>query len=161
AIWDTLYSDANGEVTEHEHTRSVLWCDAAFKLLIAADHASEGVGFAGAEQNPDDVLIDFLLHQYELLEDENRPARPLNAIPCSICLMVPSTEACVQPKARTAQLGCTPRSLSHHLALLPPVGDVTTYWQFAFSAAKPEPKLLNLLLVPFPYRIDDACFLPR
>lgn len=72
--------------------------------------------------------------------------------------MIPPTELCVQPKARTPQVGCTLRSLSHHLALLPSLGEVKTSWLFGTPAGQSSVEPLNLLLVPFPYSLDGSSF---
>jgi len=50
------------------------------------------------------------------------------------------------------------RSLTHHVALLPPIGDVTTYWMPAPAPPTAEPTL-NVLVVPYLYRIPSASFL--
>src|SRR5262249_32739308 len=92
-------------------------------------------------------------------------------LPHSLCMQVPPGEACVQPKSRTPQVGCTLRSLSHHLALLPPMGgEVATSWLIGVGPDTFERnerqweevgrRPLNLLVVPFPYDIDHACFVP-
>ena len=57
----------------------------------------------------------------------------------------------MQPKTRTPQVGCTLRSLSHNLALLPPVGDVQTVWRM-WNTIDPNSDSFNLLVVPFPLR---------
>ena len=59
---------------------------------------------------------------------------------------LPSSAACVQPKTRTPQVGSTLRSLSHNLALLPPVGEVVTNWFLPAPYDKANDEL-NLLLV--------------
>ena len=80
--------------------------------------------------------------------------------------MVPAEEACVQPKTRTAQVGCTLRSFSHHLALLPAVGHVATTWLLGVdtgdfdSITLPSTHVINLLFVPFPYNIPAQAFRP-
>src|SRR5262249_34474717 len=63
-------------------------------------------------------------------------ARALPNLPYSICDAVPTYVACVQPKANTPQVGYSLRSLSHNLALLPRVGEVSTFW---FNAFGPRP----------------------
>ena len=66
---------------------------------------------------------------------------------------------CVLPKARTAAVGCTLRSLSHHLALLPPRGIASAKWVPSYlirgngPAPAPAPSQLNVLLVPFPFTV--------
>jgi hypothetical protein len=82
-------------------------------------------------------------------------------LPNSLCTEVPPQQACVQPKTRTPQIGCTIRSLSHNLALLPPIGEVRTHWDYAISGDDNSDEPLNILVVPFPYRITGNCFVPR
>ena len=50
-------------------------------------------------------------------------------LPHSLCVRVPPAIACVQPKTNTPAVGCTLRSLTHNLALLPSVASVTTRWR--------------------------------
>jgi hypothetical protein len=78
-------------------------------------------------------------------------------IPNSICLRVPPTCACVQPKTSTPAVGCTLRSLTHHLALLPSIANVATHWRI-INAPDDEPRPLNLLVVPFPFAIPGKSF---
>jgi hypothetical protein len=129
--------------------------DAAMKLMAIADEASVGIGFV----DPRPTAVGLVLLEAHLAKLKNPKASVLfPAFPHSVCVMVPPSEACVQPKAKTSQVGCTLRSLSHHLALLPPIGEIRTWWQFAVSRDM-EQEPLNLLLVPFPYRIDGNSFL--
>lgn len=68
----------------------------------------------------------------------------------------------VLPKVRTPAVGCTLRSLTHHLALLPPLGVARGKWNPSIklsSAPTGMPKgQMNLLLVPFPYSVDATAF---
>jgi hypothetical protein len=50
------------------------------------------------------------------------------------------------------------RSLSRHLALLPPISEVTTYWSMLPQGEQDASDPLNLLVVPYPYRISGQCF---
>ncbi len=62
--------------------------------------------------------------------------------------------AAVLPKARTAAVGCTMRSMSHHLALLPPRGVARASWTPSLGEhLRPHDRQMNLLLVPFPFSI--------
>lgn len=69
----------------------------------------------------------------------------------------------VLPKVRTSTVGCTLRSLSHHLALLPGAGIARGRWTPNFSGkdrllgSKPE-NVMNLLLVPMPYSLGADAF---
>jgi hypothetical protein len=71
--------------------------------------------------------------------------------------MVPPSEVCVLPKTRTAQVGCTLRTMSHHLALLPPQSRVVARWHTSLSLERQEGDL-RLLLVPYPFRVSENAF---
>lgn len=72
--------------------------------------------------------------------------------------------ACVLPKVRTSSVGCTLRSLSHHLCLLPGVGSAKAAWTPTYERTKSSDPMpagrLNMLLVPFPYTIPGHAFVP-
>ncbi|WP_349371111.1 hypothetical protein [Salinarimonas sp.] len=69
--------------------------------------------------------------------------------------------ATVLPKARTAAVGCTLRSLSHHLALLPARGIARGAWfPFLFESPPALEQQMNILLVPFPFSIEGSAFRP-
>lgn len=159
SLWQTLLNPKCGDVTDDTHPLTTSWWDAAMKLLIIADSASSGVGFVNPdpEETP---LADFVLNQMMLNMDDLNEHLPY--LPVSICRLVPPEEACVQPKTRTSQNGCTIRSLTHHLALLPSAGEVVTSWLYGMSYERLKENYaqpLNLLVVPFPYRIDGKSFL--
>jgi hypothetical protein len=140
---------------EFRNTGSAL---AAMKLLTIADQASWGVGFVRGGG----ALGDYLLYQHQRLMRRG-PKGPsqydLPHLPYSLCWLVPTDEACVQPKTMTPQVGCTLRSLSHHLALVPPKTEIATSWLFGTAGkAGRQGEPLNLLLVPFPFRVDGDCF---
>jgi hypothetical protein len=118
-----------------------------------ADEASRGMGFLPSrERRP---LVDFLIDEMTKM----RKGRVSLHLPHSICLAVPPSEACVQPKTRTADVGCTLRSLSHNLALLPQAGAFATRW-FPVPGGSPtlkEESPFNLMVVPYPYVLDGTC----
>uniref|UniRef100_UPI001952AD13 hypothetical protein n=1 Tax=Proteus mirabilis TaxID=584 RepID=UPI001952AD13 len=62
------------------------------------------------------------------------------------------------PKSRTPAGGCTTRTLSHNLALVPPQGIVNFTWYRERVPFPGDREPLNLLLVPFPYRISGRSF---
>jgi hypothetical protein len=159
-LWDDLIDTQCGEIREWDDPFAMQWCDAAIRILCLADSASRGIGFlvqpVGKRPVADFV---FQQHQYRL---QMQPG-DLPHIPWSLCNMVPPEEVCVQPKTRTAQVGCTLRSWSHHLALLPSVGEAATTWLIGSDPevddeTPPEQQRLNLLFVPFPYSVHANCF---
>ena len=129
------------------------WLDAALSLLAIADEACAGVGFVPDASAP---LPNFVLGEY--YQELKREPRRLPHLPHSLCIQVDPGEAVVQPKASTPEVGCTLRSLSRHLCLLPPIGEVRTTWRPASTADDQSLGPLNLLVIPFPYRIDGSSF---
>lgn len=73
-------------------------------------------------------------------------------------------QAAVLPKSRTAQLGCTLRSLTHNLALLPARGSVRATWisqnQGHLDQNELERETFNLLIVPYPFTVQTKNFCP-
>ena len=99
----------------------------------------------------------------DVWRSENSPilsseeARILPYIPHSLCIGVPPDIVCVQPKTNTPGVGCTLRSLTLHLALLPCVSTVKTYWDCAPGNHRDD-DAFNVLLVPFPFLIPGKSF---
>jgi hypothetical protein len=152
ALWDVLREEP-WRIHGGENRRR--WWDAAMQLLAIADHACVGAGFA-AEQGRDSSTA---LRIFEALKAEAKSGKSdLPYLPNSLCFSVPPETACVQPKTRTPQIGCTLRSLSHNLALLPAIGDVKTYWRYGTNAVDDSDEPLNMLLIPFPYEIRGDSF---
>lgn len=160
SLWDILLRARGCEIADDDQPAAKKWWDAAIALMIIADAASAGMGFVS--QIPNEYpLAEFVLHQ--MIDNMDEENEYLPYLPASLCRTVPSSEACVQPKTLTSQNGFTVRSLSHHLALLPPIGEVATSWFYGMHAEwKEEDYLrpLNLLLIPFPYAIDGNAFVP-
>jgi hypothetical protein len=157
SLWRTL---CDGGDIKSQGAAASSWQNAAMKLMLIADYASRGMGFD--VRRP---LADLVLRQHALLL-HRRPHNKLPYIPRSLCKMVPPDEVCVQPKTKTPQAGCTLRSFSHHLALLRSAQEVTTTWAIPTGLERagpdgPTARPLNLLVVPFPFRIDGSCFSPR
>jgi hypothetical protein len=63
----------------------------------------------------------------------------------------------VQPKTNTPAVGCTLRSLTHNLALVPSVASVATRWRLANNDCE-DLDPFNLLIVPFPFAIPGTSF---
>jgi hypothetical protein len=156
-LWAQLTAAGTAEVAQPLADALPTWCAAAVELLAIADRASKGIGFVYGSTQMSKLMVKRHFHWAE-----QDPANPLKGLTPSdrrrltstLCLLVPPEECCVQPKGRTPQVGCTLRSLSHNLALLPPAGEVTTRYIARPNAT--ERGAFNLLLVPFPYSIDDG-----
>jgi hypothetical protein len=152
-LWNDLLSSGTADIADCRPAAQ-RWHDAALKLMAIADEACRGVGFVDCYPFANYVFS-------ESLARLNGRRTVMPHLPHSVCRWVPRGELCVQPKATTPDVGCTLRSLSHHLALLPGVGEVRTTWHFAGKADDDQSRALNLLLVPLPYRIDGGSFAPE
>jgi hypothetical protein len=184
-LWQILLDSKDAVVCQNDTPplSAPEWWSVAMRLLAIADEASAGIGFpprlqpvnSGRSQPTkrsrkfaDWALSDYRSASYSEDSEKTNLPHPTK----SLCWMIPLEELCVQPKAITPQVGCTLRSLTHHLALLPPAGEVKTLWLLAPghlrkhteepSGENPDSpgSPLNLLVVPFPYRIDGTSFVP-
>jgi hypothetical protein len=164
--WKILYD--NWSLFLGDEKRSARkWWDAAVLLLVISDEASKGIGFwpqiTNSKTEDEQSFVEVYFNewgQYIKKGPTYKEKSPLPFLPYSLCRKIPPEEACVQPKSGTSQLGCTLRSFSHHLALLPPRGEVETLWHIGSGNGIPESKeqSLNLLLIPYPYNINGQCF---
>lgn len=166
--WKRILQYRDKDLSDIELSKDQVFYDALIILMLVADEASGGIGF----YDPDDPTP-MSLFVYEenseaysaLLAGTNRTSRMLgrlhdNTVPLtsSLTWMADPSEVVVQPKSRTPQVGCTLRSLSHHLSLLPTAREVKTQWLYGALTSTEEP--LNLLLVPFPFQLDSNSFVP-
>jgi len=137
------------------------WKRAALELLAFADEACRGIGFfppASPHSQFAEIAVEAMVDAQEAVD------RKLH-MPLSLCSAVPPDVACVMPKALTPDVGCTLRSLSLNLALLPSAAMVGAEWyistkQPTLSREGGNNEAFNLLLVPFPYEILGSDFQP-
>jgi len=147
-LWQELLNSGTCDVGRERPIKP--WAEIAIRLMAIADEAASGIGFVQSSPFGSFVFAQHLAHV--------RKQKPLLPhIPLSLCMMVPIQEACVQPKSNTPQVGCTLRSLTHNLALLPPERTVAISWLFNTSQEAAN-KPLNLLVVPFPYSLRGRDF---
>jgi hypothetical protein len=135
-LWDEVWSHRDCPLAGDDHQT---WWDPALTLLLVSDAASENLGFPSKKQN-----VFNSVHRGVALN--------LNApLPTHATLLSPDV-ACVQPKSRVPKVGCTIRSFSHHLSLLPPRRVAVARWHYLKD--QPIPKRasdpLNLLLIRKP-----------
>lgn len=131
------------------------WWLIALELFIIADEASRDLGFD--PQHPFFEPIALGLAEYDVLSGDQ--FRQVQRAPHTFSTAARSV-LCVQPKSLTPGVGCTLRSLSHHLSLLPGQGQVRARWVLSpiRSELTAPTQDLGLLLVPFPYRVVDGAF---
>jgi hypothetical protein len=156
-MWEELVDSFPQALVPHAQ-----WARLALCLMAVADEASVGVGFTYAQGSPFSELV--TAESQAALKKTKEVERVLRQIPSSVCWRVPQEECCVLPKTRTPQVGITLAALSHNLALLPSVTEVWPRWLMnPVNRSLPRRGSLafNLLLVPYPYRVDARCFRER
>jgi hypothetical protein len=133
------------------------WWYMAMQLMFIADGAAAGLGFFDDAADPPAWYFPVTR---QLLSLEEAQARR-KVVPPSIS-QIPTGMNCVLPKSRTSSVGCTLRSLSHNLCLLPAAGVASARWcDPRASHVKQDDQPLNLLLLPFPYRVPADAFDPE
>lgn len=154
----TTYADVRlASVSKNAELVSILLI-----LFAAADEASVGMGWdvdPGDAERRKFASVAFAA----LTRGDAEVSLPYESR--SLCVMVPAEQTIVLPKSITSSVGCTIRSLSHHLALLPPVSVLEPRWilsskkaQWDAAADPAAPYPLRLLLVPFPFTIHASSF---
>ncbi|MGA9582935.1 MAG: hypothetical protein WBR13_13305 [Allosphingosinicella sp.] len=136
------------------------WWNSALALLVISDEAAMNVGFLGEERlgaSPMGLLHYATEARIRQALDESPDGEGMGAYTLSAA--APDV-ICVLPKSRTPALGCTMRSLSHNLAMLPPRGLARARWiaPAASSDAHDAVSPLNLLLIPYPYAVPASAF---
>jgi hypothetical protein len=149
--WDRLFGRAKRS-SKWDWKRDVVF------LLVVSDAACQSmdgdIPFDGDNIN---FYASVVFEDLRLFHAKQRKKVVLPYLPKSICMQVPPSFCCVQPKTNTPSVGCTLRSLSHNLALLPPVGVVETSWLVAAPDIPPSDHF-NALLIPFPFKIRASDF---
>lgn len=125
------------------------------KLFAIADEASVGMGWGSSTSGK--ALTPFAsVVMFNAMGVTSIPFI-LPYWPTSLCGMVSPDIAIVLPKSITTTKGCTIRSLSHHLALLPCRSTIDPSW--ALVSTPPDLSTeISLLLIPFPYEISTNSF---
>jgi hypothetical protein len=169
SLWDELFKRHFGARVIDQNVTALEWKKIIFRLLVIADEACEGVGFrpsvsAGRRKKREQSTIQFAVHSEYVAWGIKSASNPgavggtfLPNLPHSLCIAVPPEVVCVQPKTCTPSVGCTLRSLTHHLALLPSIGTVTTRW-YVPDRAQQDGEPFNLLIVPYPFSVPGRSF---
>jgi hypothetical protein len=165
-------------ITDGREDSVPAWWKHAWRLFAIADETAKGTGFqfdfsqgrkAAEGKKSDicwfelDVMVEHLMQAVSDTPDtDSSPAYGELADITSLSIAREAV-ACVLPKVRTPAVGCTLRSLSHHLALLPAAGVARGRWTPNYIKQKPKagsmPEgVMNLLLVPLPYSLRANSF---
>ncbi len=142
------------------------WWTFALALMIIADEACDGLGYAPAYDFKENWMAALIMRAFwrkneralQAIKGIRRTATLYEDLP-SMCFLADPDVVCVQPKVRTPAVGCTLRSYTHNVALLPPRGIVSTGWQHPPGALlADESSALNLLIVPYPFNLSAKWF---
>lgn len=155
------------------------WWKHAWRLFAISDEAARGTGFRfdtpallrAIEGNAGSgelqwfeaqLFLEFAVRVAHL--NRMRPARSRQEPQVGqlrTCSVARTEFVGVLPKVRTPSMGCTLRSLSHHLAMMPGRGLARGRWTPTFpraSEAEVRSGQMNMLLVPFPYKLEARAF---
>ena len=165
-LWTLLLSHQQRKIFDggNGFVKPPAWWKPAYQLMAIADEACEDVGYfppLGSVSSTRWVvkLATQYLRGSAPPNPKSRHLRHSAHRPSITSAAVNQDIVCVQPKARTPDVGCSVRNMSHNLSLLPPRGVMRVHWLSPPSAQeKEESASLNLLLVPFPYELDPAWF---
>jgi hypothetical protein len=165
--WSTLVRKYGHVLIDDKADKTRDWKKIVFRLLTIADEACAGIGFSQRAGRSRAVsAVQYLVaHDYVVWQEKRRKSggqlvtggEILPYLPNSLCIRVPPLIACVQPKTSTPLVGCTLRSLTNNLALLPPVTNVSTHWQLAHEGHG-DLETFNFLIVPFPFHLPGKSF---
>lgn len=126
-------------------------------LFAVADEASYGMGWDQAYGEPLNEFAEAVL--FVATGASAGKSIFLPDWPTSLGYMVSADQVVILPKSITTDKGCTIRSLSHNLALLPCRTILDAEWRLVSPRDNATPDAtMNLLLIPFPYNIPDGSF---
>ncbi|MFT0737500.1 hypothetical protein [Ralstonia wenshanensis] len=157
ALWRELVVD-HGQVAISELSTNQGAIQTLLKLFAIADEASIGMGWDAAASG--NALTEFASVVILNAAQGSNTRFVLPYWPTSLCGMVSPDVAIVLPKSITTTKGCTIRSLSHHLALLPCRSTIEPSWSLVSRLPDPADTStdIRLLLVPFPFYVSEDCF---
>ncbi|WP_428407215.1 hypothetical protein [Hyphococcus sp.] len=136
------------------------WWQSVIDLLVLSDSLCEGIGFPVPLEGPAPVpsypafALDMSIDAQFQFDDS------VLALP-TLAARVPPEIATVLPKSVTPSVGCSIRSLSMNLALLPPIGATGAQWDICSRSDKADRTPLNILLIPLPYYLHADAFNPE
>lgn len=177
--WIVAGASASAEVFDQGGAEVAvpLWWKHAWRLFAIADEAAKGTAFnfdveellaalGGTMGRIRWFELDvFSEHALRAPTHSGRGGRVHEFADLTTLSVARQTIANVLPKVRTPAVGCTLRSLSHHLALLPAAGIARGRWTPNYTrsprhAGSMPDGVMNLLLVPMPYSIEARWFKP-
>lgn len=160
AHWDALVALADERVFRSPGYTVIArkWWIHVVALFSIADEAALDIGFQSTASPS--AQAEFIELPIRLAQDNSKTAGRRRG-PFTLSKANPDL-LCVLPKSRTANVGCTLRSLSHNLSLLPGRGLARAHWSLTPASASPpsdgDPEPFNLVVLPMPFRIQATAF---
>ncbi len=158
-LWDHLTSFGSQPIVSKNLAQDKLdWWEPALKLLIISDEAARDYGYHS--DNPWEYQRRRWNQDWETVREipkEDRHflrTRSLDQLEA----LLNSRVVRVVPKSRTPAVGCTMRTMSHNLAIVPPEGIVDVNWFREPVDLVRDREPLNILLIPFPYKVSSKSF---
>lgn len=139
------------------------WVDYIFSFLPYQNSETNQPGITHEEtlknQTDDNWIVNAVEYVVKTVEEINsQPTTPNTKLRKTSCILVNHKEVCVHPKAKVPLVGCTLRSLSKNLSLLPPNTKVEVIWHEHIMDKSSKDSVFNILAIPFPYNIDGSVF---
>lgn len=161
-VWGEMWHDY-GDTELDQVCMSPALVAALLTLFAVADETCAGMGWDVDEASAAERT--FASMAMGSMADPKMAADLMRHLPTSFCVTVPPDRAIVLPKALTPSVGCTVRSLSHFMALLPPSTVLQPSWIWSTTQrARADrtnplwPYDVRVLLIPFPYTVHADCF---
>lgn len=165
-LWSSLVAFATTELYGINDNKALV--DVLLLLFAISDEACRGMGWRAATPTTTNTteagvykFDDLVIASLSLASSQaDKSKASLPYMPVSLCSLVAPDIAVVMPKSMTSSVGCTIRSLSHHLALLPGTTQIKPSWHLVdrSEAGTADAERLNLLLIPFPFHIPQSSF---
>ena len=161
-LWDQLVNEF-GTVDISAVCKNIETVRCLLALFAIADEASIGAGWDVTDEEVNERTFAALVMGSMAYKGPDETF--MVHLPHSLCCAVAPDKVIVLPKANTATVGCTIRSLSHYLALLPPASILEPSWTWTSTTDRSTTKAdaalpydVRLLLVPFPYTVHADSF---
>lgn len=155
-LWTKIVK-THGQLDITEVIANPVLVDDLIFLFCVADEACVGMGWD--TQVGKNFFADLALASFVNVAVIPSGVPQLPYSPNSLCALVPPSAVIVMPKTLTATVGCTIRSLSHHMALLPGISQCRPTWTLTNeSEVTSSYKPIRLLIVPFPFNIPADSF---
>lgn len=143
-----------------------IWWTSVVQLVVLADEACVGLGAPPVDEHPKRWLVDWFQENYakpfkkayRISDVGYRGARQ----PTTFGWLSDPDVACVQPKNRTATVGCNLRNLTRNMAYVPHAGNVRCHWQQpVLSTLVEDADRLDILIIPLPLQMEADWVAPN